>query len=75
MSVLTLYMKKSLCCCLLCNRVVHPHYLYMCSNYTDLIYPVTWWAAPFWIFCNVCESCSEHPSHTTDAYSTTIGSR
>ena len=41
------------------------------SNDTDLVNPVTRRAASFWIFGKVCESCSEHPSHTTDAYSTT----
>ena len=45
----------------------------MFSYYTDLVTcnPVTRRAASFWIFCNVCETCPEHPSHTTDAYSTT----
>ena len=51
--------------------VAHPHYLYRFSNDTNL---VTSRAASFWIFCNVTESCSEQPSHTTDAYST-IGSQ
>ena len=32
--------KKSLCCCLLCDRVVHPHSLYMFHNDTDLVHPL-----------------------------------
>ena len=71
MPFFTLYMKESLCCCLLFDKVVHPHSLNKFSNDTDLVYPVTRRAASFWIFCKVCESCSEHPSHTTEAYSTT----
>ena len=54
--VLTLYTKERLCCCLLCNKFVHPHSLYMFSNDTALFNSVTRWAASFWIFCNVCES-------------------
>ena len=71
MPLFTLYMKESLCCCLLFDKVVHPHSLNKFSNDTDLVNPVTRRAASFWIFCKVCESCSEHPSHTTEAYSTT----
>ena len=71
MPVLTLYMKESLCCCFLCDRVVPPNSLYRFSNDIDLVNLVTNQTALFWIFCNVCESCSEHPSHLTDAYSTT----
>ena len=74
MPVFTLYMKESVCCCLLCDRVAHPRFLYRFSNDTDLVNPVTSWTASFWIFCSVTESCSEQPSHTTDAYST-IGYR
>ena len=64
-------MKESLCCCLLFDKVVHPHSLNKFSNDTDLVNPVTRQAASFWIFCKVCASCSEHPSHTTEAYSIT----
>ena len=64
-------MKESLCCCLLFDKVVHPHSLNKFSNDTDLVNPVTRRAGSFWIFCKVCESCLEHPSHTTEAYSTT----
>ena len=71
MPLFTLYMKNSLCCCLLFDKVVHPHSLNKFSNDTDLVKPVTRRAASFWIFCKVCESYSEHPSHTTEAYSTT----
>ena len=63
-------MKESLFCCLLCDRVAHPHYLYSFSNDTDLVNHVTSRAASSWIFCSVTESCSEQLSHTTDAYST-----
>ena len=71
MPLFTLYIKESLCCCLLFDKVVHPHSLNKFSNDTDLVYPVTKQAASIWIFYKVCESCSEHPSHTTEAYSTT----
>ena len=64
-------MKERLCCCNLFDKVVHPHSLNRFSNDTDLVNPATRRAASFWIFCKVCESCSEHPSHTTEAYSTT----
>ena len=64
-------MKESLCCCLLFEKVVHPHSLNEFSNDTDLVNPVTRRAASFWIFCKVCESCSEHLFHTTEAYYTT----
>ena len=40
----------------------------------NLVNPVTSRAVSFWIVCSVTESCSEHPSNTTDAYST-IGNR
>ena len=56
-------MKERLCCCLLVDKVVHPHSLNKFSNDTDLVNPVTRQVASFWIFCKVCESCSEHPSH------------
>ena len=46
----------------------------MFSNDTDLVNHVTRQAASFWTCCNVSASCSEHPSHSTDAY-TTIGNR
>ena len=59
MPLFTLYMKDSLCCCLLFDKVVHPHSLNKFSNDTDLVKPVTRRAASFWIFCNVCESCPE----------------
>ena len=65
MSVFTICMNESLCCCLLCDIVAHPHPLYMFSNDTDIVYPVTCWTASFWIFCSVTEACSEQPSHTT----------
>ena len=52
-------------------KVVHPHSLNQFSNDTGLVNPVTRRAASFWIFCKVCESCSEHPSHTTEVYYTT----
>ena len=71
LQVLTLYIKESFCCCLLCERVVHPHLVYSFSNDTDLVNAVTRRAASFCIFCNAYEYCSEHPSHTTDSYSTT----
>ena len=74
MPVFTLYMKESLCYCLLCDRVANPHSLYRFSNDTDLVNLVTSRAASFWIFCSVTESCSEQPSHTADAYSI-IGNR
>ena len=51
MPVLKLYMKESLCCCLLCYRVVHPHSLYRFSNGAYLVNPVTRRAASFYIFC------------------------
>ena len=63
--------EKSLCCCLRCDRVAHPHYLYRFSNNIDFVNPVTSWAVSFWIFCSDTYSCAEHPSNTTDAYSTT----
>ena len=56
-------MKESLCCCLLFDKVVHPHSLNKFSNDTDLVDPVTRRAASFWIFCKVCESCSEHQEY------------
>ena len=65
MLALTLYMKESLCCCLLCDKVVHPYSLYRFSNDTG---------NKAGCYCNVCESCLEQPFHTTDAYST-FGSR
>ena len=68
----TLYMKESFCCCLLFDKVIHPHSLNKFSNATDLVNPVTKWAASFWIFCKVNESCSEHPSHTIEAHSRTV---
>ena len=68
MPVFTLYMQESLCCCLLCDRVAHPHSLYRFSNNKDLVNPVTSRDASFWIFCSVTESCSEQPPHTTDTY-------
>ena len=74
MPVFTLYMKEILCCCLLYDRVAHPHSLYRFSDDTDLVNPVTSQADSFWIFCNVTESCSEQPSYTADAHST-IGNR
>ena len=74
MPALTLFMKDNLRCCLLCDRVVYLHSLYRFSNDTDLLSPVTRRVALFWIFCNVCESSSEHPSNITGAYST-IGNR
>ena len=52
-------------------KVVYPHSLNKFSNDTDLVNPVTRRAASFWIIGKVCESCSEHPSHTNEAYSTT----
>ena len=45
--VFTLYIKESLCCCLLCDRVAHPHSLNRFSNDTDLVNPVTSRAASF----------------------------
>ena len=60
-------MKESFCCCLLFDNVVHPHSLNKFSNGIDLVKPVTRRAASFLIFCKVC---SEHSSHTTEAYST-----
>ena len=72
MQLFTFYMKERLCCCVLFDKVVHPHSLKKFSNDTDLVNPVTRRAASFcFVFCKVCESCSEHPSHTTEAYSTT----
>ena len=50
MPVLTLCMNDSLCWCLLCDRVAHPHSLYRFSNDTDLVNPVTSRAASFWTF-------------------------
>ena len=50
MPALTLYMKDSLRCCLLCDRVVHLHSLYRFSHDTDLLSPVTRRTALFWIF-------------------------
>ena len=64
-------MKESLCCYLPFDKVVHSHSLNKFPNDTDLVNPVTRQAASFWILCKVCESCSEHPSNTTEAYSTT----
>ena len=52
----------------------HSHSLYIFSNDTYQVNPVTIWAASFWIFWSVCKPCSEYPSHTTDAY-TTNGNR
>ena len=49
MPVFTLYMKESLCCCLLCGRVAYSHYVYRFSNDTDLVNPVSSRAASFWI--------------------------
>ena len=40
------------------------------SNDTDLVNPVKRRVASFWIFCKVYE-CSEHTSHTIEAYSKT----
>ena len=60
-----------LCCCLLFDKVVHPHSLNTFSSDTNLVNPVIRWAPSFRIFCKVCESCSEHPSNTTDVYFTT----
>ena len=68
--VFTLYIKESICCCLLCDRVAHPHSLYRFSNDIYLVNPVKIQAASFCTFWSVPESCSEHPSHTTEAYST-----
>ena len=62
----TLYMKESLCRCLLFDKVVHQHSLNKFSNDTDLVNPVTRRAASFLIFSKVCESCSEHPSYAYD---------
>ena len=45
--VFTLYIKESLCCCLFCDRVAHPHSLNRFSNDTDLVNPVTSRAASF----------------------------
>ena len=45
--VFTFNIKKSLCCCVLCGRVAHPHFLYRFSNDTDLVDPVTSRAASF----------------------------
>ena len=45
MPVFTLYMKESVCCCLLCDRVAHPHYRF--SNDADLVNPVTIRAVSF----------------------------
>ena len=71
MPVFSLYVIESLCCCLLCDKVAHPHSLYRFASDTDLVNPVT-----SRLFCSVIESCSEQPSHTTDAYSIcTIGNR
>ena len=67
-AIIYLIHERELCCCLLFDKVVHPHSLNKFSNDIDLVNPVTRRAASFWIFC---ESCSEHPSHTTEAYSTT----
>ena len=50
MPVFTLYMKESLCCCLLCDRVAHPYSLHRFSNDTILINPVTSQDASFGIF-------------------------
>ena len=50
MSVLILYMNESLCCCLLYDRVAHPHSLYRFSNRTDLVNQVARKAVLFWIF-------------------------
>ena len=43
-------MKESLCCCLLFDKVVHPHSLNKFSNDSDLVNPVKRRAASFWIF-------------------------
>ena len=56
MPVFILCMKESLCCCLICYRVVHPHSLYRFSNDIDIVNPVTSRAASFWIFCSVTRS-------------------
>ena len=54
MPVLTsLFMKESLCCCLLCDRVVHPYSLYRFSTDTDLVNPVTRRPASFWVYSSV----------------------
>ena len=63
MPVFTLHMKESSFSCLLCDRVTHPHYLYMFSNDTDLFNPVISRAASFWIFCNVTEYCPIQLTH------------
>ena len=47
------YIKESLCCCLLFDKVVHPHSLKTFSNDTDLVNPVTKRAASFRSFCKV----------------------
>ena len=46
------------------------HSLYRFSNDIDLVNPVKSQAASFCTFSSVPESCSEHPSHTTESYST-----
>ena len=45
--VFTSYIKESLCCCLLCDRVANSHSLYRFSNDTDHVNPVTSRAASF----------------------------
>ena len=50
MPVLTVYTNESVCCCILCERVAHPHSLYRFSNDTDLVNPVTSLAGSFYIF-------------------------
>ena len=55
-------MKESLCCCLLFDKVVHPHSLNKFSDDTDLVNPVTRRAASFCIFVKfVSPVQSTHP--------------
>ena len=62
MPLLTLNMKESLCCCLLCDRVVHPHSLYKFSDETDLVNPLTSWAASYASFVMFVSSVQNtHP--------------
>ena len=56
MSLLTLYMKESLCCCLLFDRVVHPHLVYRFPNDTDLFNAVTRRTASFLDLYNAYQS-------------------
>ena len=70
MPVFTLYMKKSLCCCIFVIELPIHTLCRVFSNDTDLVNTVTSRAASFWTLCSVNKYCSEHSSHTTEAYST-----